>query len=211
MVRPWFDFGFSDTNYAGGKAQGELGGQIFRGDCRDPGRMACYGDRVERLTLDQPLKASGKIAMTRGVTDSTTLFGFYHSHDSMRKNESQSDGVPESVIGIHIEGPSSEGFKFYPVLHAKGCGSTFGQVREFSTIYPDGKSHDWSLEYDPKGAGGKGQVVVTLDGKSGVFDLREGDKAGGTTFDRFGIVTSWIDGNSQNVYLDDITYTHEQQ
>ncbi len=33
----------------------------------------------------------------------------------------------------------------------------------------------------------------------------------GTTFDRFGIVTSWIDGNSQNVYLDDITYTCAQK
>ena len=137
IVRPWFDFGFSDTNFAGGKAKGELGGQIFRGDCREPERMACYGDRVGPLTLDKPLKASGKIAMTRGVSDSTTLFGFYHSHDSMRRNESQSDGVPESVLGIHIEGPSSEGFKFYPVLHAKGRGSTFGQVREFPTIYPD--------------------------------------------------------------------------
>jgi hypothetical protein len=49
--------------------------------------------------------------MTRGVSDSTTLFGFYHSQDSMRKNESQKNGVPESVLGIHVEGPSSEGFK----------------------------------------------------------------------------------------------------
>lgn len=211
LVRPWFDFGFSDTNFAGGRAAGELGGQVFRGDCRDPARMACYGDRVAELTLDKPLRASGKIALTRGVSDSTTLFGFYNSRDSMRQNESQSDGVPESVLGIHIEGPSSEGFKFYPVLRAKRRGTTIPQVREFSTIHPDGKSHDWSLEYDPRGAGGSGRIVVTLDGKSGTFDLRDGDKAGDTTFDRFGIVTSWIDGNSQNVYFDDITYTSLQK
>ena len=58
---------------------------------------------VHRVSwLPITLKASGKIAVTRGVSDSTTLFGFYHSHDSMRKNESQKNGVPESVMGIPI-------------------------------------------------------------------------------------------------------------
>jgi hypothetical protein len=207
IVRPWFDFGYSDTHFAGGAAKGELGGQIFRGDCRERERMACYGDRVGPLSLEKPLKASGKIAIRRGVSDSTTLFGFYHSEASMRQNESQSDGLPESVLGIHIEGPSSEGFKSYPVLRAKGGGSTLGNVRQFPTIHPDGKSHDWELEYNPSAAGGKGQMTITFDGKSKTCDLQDGDRARGTTFDRFGIVTSWIDGNSQDVYLDDIAYT----
>jgi hypothetical protein len=51
---------------------------------------------------------------------------------------------------------------------------------------------------------------VTFDGKSDTFDLEEGDKTRGTKFDRFGIVTSWIDGNSVNAYWDDITYTVAQ-
>lgn len=211
IVRPWFDFGFSDTNFAGGKSKGELGGLIFRGDCRYPERMACYGDRVGPLTLDKRLKASGKIAMNRGVSDSTTLFGFYNSADSMRPNESQRDGLPESVLGIHVEGPSSEGFRFYPVLRVKGGGSKFGSVREFPSIYPDGKSRDWSMEYNPAGAGGKGQITVTLADKSNTFDLDASDKAHATKLDRFGIVTSWIDGNSQDVYLDDISYTAIQE
>ena len=211
LVRPWFDFGFSNTNFAGGKDQGELGGQIFRGDCRYSDRMACYGDRVGPLTLEKGLKASGKIAMTRGVSDSTTLFGFYHSQASMRRNESQSDGLPESVVGIHIEGPSREGFRFYPVLRMKGGTSRFGSVQQFPSIYPDGKSHDWNMEYNPEGADGKGRITVTLDGKSNTFDFEAGEKARGTTFDRFGIVTSWIDGNSQNVYWDDISYTVAQE
>jgi hypothetical protein len=50
-------------------------------------------------------------------------------------------------------------------------------------------------------------VTVWLDGKSGFMDLKEGEKEKGTTFDRFGIVTPWIDGNGQVVYFDDITYT----
>ena len=43
--------------FAGGQAAGELGGLVFRGDCRYPERLACYGDRVGPLTLDKPLKA----------------------------------------------------------------------------------------------------------------------------------------------------------
>ncbi|MSR58613.1 MAG: hypothetical protein EXS05_13330 [Planctomycetaceae bacterium] len=211
IVRPRFDFGFSDTNFAGGTAPGELGGQVFRGDCRYPEKMACYGDRIGPLTLDKPLRASGRIAMRRGVSDSTTLFGFYNSNESMQPNASQSDGLPESVVGIHIEGPSSEGFLFYPVLRTKGGGGRFGTPREFPSIWPDGKSHDWSMDYDPEGAEGKGRITLTLDGRSNTFDFNAGDKQRGTTFDRFGIVTSWIDGNSQDVYWDDVSYTVGQK
>jgi len=45
-----FDFGYSDTIFAGGKAKGEIGGLIFRGDCRYPARMAYYADRVGPLS-----------------------------------------------------------------------------------------------------------------------------------------------------------------
>ncbi len=213
MVRPWFDFGYSKTNFAGGKARGELGGQIFRGDCRYGERMACYGDRVGPLTLEKPLTATGKIALTRGVTDSTVLFGFYNGRDSMRQNDSQSDGLPESVLGIHIEGPSRDGFRFYPVLRLNGESGKGARPSDFPFIRPDAKSHDWKLAFDPQAAKGKGRVTVTLDGTSNTFDLEPGLKArsGATTFDRFGIVTSWIDGNSQDVYWDDIAYTVRQE
>jgi hypothetical protein len=211
IVRPWFDFGFTNTNFAHGKAPGELGGQIFRGDCRYAERMACYGDRVGPLTLARPLKASGKIALRRGVSDSTTLFGFYNSVDSMRQNDSQSDGVPESVLGIHVEGPSSEGFRFYPVLRPKGAGSHLPNVRDFPRILPDGHSHEWSLTYDRDAANGSGQIRVTLDGNSKSFDLGTENNTHPTTFDRFGIVTSWIDGNAQEVFWDDLSYTVSQE
>ncbi len=210
IVRPRFDFGFSPPHNAHGKMSGELGGRIFRGDCRNARSLASYGDAVGPLSLDRPLRAAGQLCMTRGVTDSTTLFGFYSSTDSLRRNESQSDAVPESVLGIHIEGPSSEGFCFYPVYRAKGGGGRVGDVRASPRIYPDGARHDWSLEYAPDAAGGKGRITVTLDGKSASLDLEDGAKSGSTRFDRFGIATTWIDGNSQEVFWDDITYTVAQ-
>lgn len=210
-VRPRFDFGYSPTRFAGGAAVGELGGLTFRGDCRYPGRMGCYGDRVGPLTLERPLRASGKVAMRRGVSDSTTILGFFHSQDSMRSNPSQSDAIPECVAGIAIEGPSSEGFYFYPVYRAKGGDGRSTRVRDCPRIRPDGAAHDWAWAYDPGGAGGKGRVAVTLDGRSVELDLDAGQKAPGTQFDRFGIVTTWIDGNGQNVYFDDVTYTASQK
>ena len=49
-----------------------------------------------------------------------------------------------------------------------------------------------------------------LDGQAAHLDLQEADKASGTTFDRFGLITPWIDGNGQNVYFDDLKYTAGQ-
>jgi hypothetical protein len=115
-------------------------------------------------------------------------------------------------VGIFIDGPSRYGFQFYPVHRLKGAAQPEpgGQRQEPPHIYPDGASHDWALEYDPNGGGGKGQITVTFDGKKNVADLPPGAKSGGSTFDRFGIFTTWIDGNSENVYWDDITYTTSQ-
>ena len=210
-LRFYFDFGFSPTHFAGGKSKGELGGVIFRGDCRAAQTMAAYGDRVGPLTLDKPFKASGKLAFTRGVTDSGGMIGFFHSKHSMEVSNRQDSGAPKCLIEMVIEGPSMEGFFVYPSYRMNG--DLEGQnARDPNPlrIYPDGKPHDWSLEYEPAAAEGRGRITVTLDGRSVHCDLREGHKDPNTTFDRFGIVTSWIDGNSVNAYFDDITYTVSQ-
>jgi hypothetical protein len=209
-VRPRFDFGYSPTRFAGGTRDGEIGGLFFRGDCRYPERMAYYGDRIGPLSLDKPMKASGKVVMTRGVTDSTTMFGFFNARDSMRSNPSQSDAIPEAVLGFNIEGPSSEGFLFYPVFRAAGGNGTYGRDPQTPHVYPDGVVRQWALDYDPAGAGGRGRVTVSLGDRRVHLDLNEGDKARGTRLDRFGFITPWIDGNGQTVYFDDLTYTLRQ-
>ena len=209
-VRPRFDFGYSATAFAGGNVPGEMGGLFFRGDCRYAERMAYYADRVGPLTLDKPLRASGKVVMRRGVTDSTTLFGFFNVKAAMRSNPSQSQALPEGVIGINIEGPSSEGFCFYPVSRLPGRDGRVSPDLRKLHIYPDAAAHQWTFDYDPAGASGRGRVTVTLDGRPVHLELGDGEKAAGATFDRFGLVTPWIDGNGQVVYFDDITYTTGQ-
>jgi len=208
-TRPRFDFGWSPTHHARGRAAGELGGLVFRGDCREPARMACYGDRLEDLTLEQPLMARGKVVMLRGVTDSTASIGFYHQAHSMTPNPSQKNSVPRDYLGINIEGPSSEGFFFYPVYrtHDGDQRAWNRNAGEPLRIRPDGTVHEWWLTYDPADAEGRGRLTVGLDDRTCVLDLEPGDRVAGTTFNRFGLCTPWIDGNSVTLYFDDLTYT----
>jgi hypothetical protein len=208
-TRPRFDFGWSPTHYANGKAAGELGGLIFRGDCREPARMGAYGDKLATLNLNTKLHARGKVVMLRGVSDSTASIGFYHSEFSMRQNPSQDQSIPMDYLGINIEGPSSDGFYFYPVYRVHGpIAQAYGYRNGTGLrIYPDGKPHDWSLDYDPAGANGRGEITVTLDNKSCIMELAPGAKGANASFNRFGICTPWIDGNSVTAYFDDLEYT----
>lgn len=210
-VRPKFDFGFSPTNFAGGKNPGELGGLVFRGDCRYADRMACYGDRVGPLTLDRPLRASGTIALHRGVSDSTTLFGFYHHERSMAVNPSQESGWPEGFLGFAVEGPSREGFLVYPAYRTRGDRQGSGTRDDRPHILPDGSTHHWSLVYDPAQNDGHGRITLEFDGRTTALDLRPGDRATAPSFDRFGLVTTWIDGNAETIYFDDLHYTASQE
>ncbi len=208
-TRPRFDFGWSPTHFAGGKGAGELGGLIFRGDCREPQRMAAYGARLSTLTLNTPLYARGKVSMLRGVTDSTASIGFYHSVWSMHSNPAQDQSIPMDYLGINIEGPSSEGFFFYPVyrVHGNRAGALGGGSSKAPRIYPDRRVHDWMLKYEPEATDGRGRITVSLDDQTCTLDLEPNAKTSGASFDRFGICTPWIDGNSVTVFFDDIQYT----
>ncbi|MGA2662886.1 MAG: hypothetical protein ABSH34_35860 [Verrucomicrobiota bacterium] len=211
-TRPHFDFGWSPTRWAGGRAAGELGGLIFRGDCRNPNRLAAYGDRLSPLDLNTPLVARGKVSMIRGVSDSTASIGFYHSRWSLRSNPAQDRATPMDYLGINIEGPSAEGFFFYPVyrVHGNGAKTQLASFGPRLRIYPDRSRHDWSLYYDPQGANGKGRITVSLDSQICTLDLEAADRATGASFNRFGICTPWIDGNSVTVFFDDLQYTAGQ-
>ncbi len=209
-IRPHFDFGYSRTNFAGGKAAGEMGGLVFRGDGRYKEKMACYGDRLEALTLDKPLRAAGKVALRRGVSDSTVLIGFYHSADSMRIYDAQDAGTPPGFLGAAIEGPSSEGFFLYPACHLQFSSPRDGRRNDPPRILPDGTSHTWALDYDPSGSNGLGEITITMDGKSARLAIQPGDRSAGIRFNRFGIITTRIDGNAQRVYFDDLSYTFRQ-
>ncbi|HWB07348.1 MAG TPA: hypothetical protein VG796_30260 [Verrucomicrobiales bacterium] len=214
-VRPRFNFGYSaNSNFAGGQSKGEMGGDTFRGDSRvefNGTRMAYYGSRLgDTLNLTHPLHAEGKVAFRRGVSDSTTLIGFFHSTGSVRSNNAQDSATPENFVGAAIEGPSSEGFYLYPTYGLDQEGVRASGNRGTPTppfIYPDGQSRHWSLDYQPDGNGGTGNITITLNGQAVTLNLDAGHKQIGAQFNRFGIITTHIDGSGQTVYFDDLTYT----
>lgn len=206
-VRPRFNFGFSDTHYAGGAATGELGGLFFRGDCREPERLAYCGAELGPLTLEKPLRASGTLALRRAVSDSTTLLGFFHSKKSVRVNPSQKSALPVDFLGVCIQGPSADGFYVYPVYRTGGGSEGSGIPEGARLIYPDGTPHEWVLEYQP---GDAAAITFIVDGAALRVPVPPDHGAEGATFDRFGLVTPWIDGNGQRVYFDDLTFTAKQ-
>jgi hypothetical protein len=212
-VRPRFDFGYSATQFAGGKAAGEMGGLVFRGDGRYTDLMAFYGDRLEELTLERPLKASGKINLRRAVSDSDVLFGFFHAEHSLNSGGSDRLSIPPDLIGMAIGGPSREGFYVAPIysLHRRES-KTAGSG---PYLYPDGASHDWTFSYEPgrktEGAvPAPGVITVTLDDKRATLAMPAEHQAFGAHFNRFGIISTHTDGNVQHIYFDDLIYTWSQ-
>jgi len=63
------------------------------------------------------------------------------------------------------------------------------------------------VDYHPDGNVGTGSIIVTLDGQAVTLNLDPGHKQIGAHFNRFGIITTHIDGSGQTVYFDDLTYT----
>lgn len=220
-VRPNSNYGYSKTHYAGGKAAGEMGGLTFRGNIRLPDGMNYYGDRIGVLSLKKPLKASGKISYRRGVTDSATLIGFFHAPTSVTMDPEAPKApkgwvgyLPKNFFGVAIKGPAREGFYFHPTYRLndyRGGGNPGGPIANCPRLNPDELAHDWSFDYSPTAAGGKGQITVTVDQQTVTMDLGEGHKMAGAQFNRFGIVSNAVDGNGQVVYLDDLIYTARQE
>jgi hypothetical protein len=201
-LRPLHDFGFGPTNHASGQRAGELGGLVWRDE-----RPAYYGDAVGPFTLNDELFASGKLAFTGAGSDSGVYLGWFDSKSKRAHEESEHKRAQRNLLGVMLEGPSRVGHYFRPVYrlgNGEGAAPEDGPV-----VLPDGRVHEWSVRYDPRGAGGRGRITVTFDGRAQSLDLRPGEKDVATTFDRFGLVNMQVGGNHVYLYLDDLTYSAE--
>lgn len=189
------NFGYSpDTQYAGGAKAGEIGGDLWRG-----GDYAHYADRVGPLTLNDKLEARGKVVLVSGAPDSDIFFGWF-------SGESKT-AVPTSAgnfLGVHVGGPSRVGHYFQPSLTTSN--GQRAQAKD-GPVMSHGKTYDWTLRYDPAGAGGNGEITVTLGGESVTLPIKPGLKAKGARFDHFGLLTPSVGGQLVRLYLDDISYS----
>ena len=122
--------------------------------------------------------------------------------------------LPKNFVGVAIKGPARDGFYFHPTYRLgddRGGGNPGSPLAHCPLLNPDGQARDWSFAYSPAGAGGKGQITVSVDGQAVTLELQEGHRGAGAQFNRFGIISNWVDGNGQVVYLDDLTYTARQE
>jgi hypothetical protein len=187
-------FGYSETAHAGGKA-GEIGGLIHN----NPSSPAYYADDIGKLSLDQPLKASGRIAVQRYGSDGAVSFGWF--------NSAKRGYPPANVLGILIDGPTSTGPRFEGLVGSSDSKLGHRQGNSAPLIAPDGKSHTWRIEYDPAGERGQGKMTIWLDEKPTSFALPAAVRKQGATFDRFGIFAHEGGGRACRVNWDDLEYT----
>lgn len=187
------NFGFSNTNHAGGEL-GEVGGTFWRS-----GKYAYYADRIGPLSLDDRLEASGRVVLEVGAPDADMYLGWFNSAE-----KEKSPLEAGHFLGVHVGGPTRVGHYFHPAFTtARG---TKG-VADGGPVLKPGKVYDWSLVYDPTAAGGKGEIRLTLGMESVSLVLKKGVKTQGASFDRFGMFTSTIGGQVVRLFLDDLKYT----
>ncbi|HWP41195.1 MAG TPA: hypothetical protein VNL70_09735, partial [Tepidisphaeraceae bacterium] len=193
------DYGYSsETNHAGGARPGEIGGFFQSVDPWEIQFQGYYGDRIGPLSLQHKLTARGKFASRQFMIDSTFALGWFNS---------SGQGWPlKNFVGVFFDSLSDTGRIVQP-LYGTSEG-TKARGRDYVTFMPDGTSYEWTLEYDPDGADGRGLIRFTMNGQTVTQPLAEGDKQKGATFDRFGVFNlGWANSKHCVVWFDDITYT----
>ena len=199
VVRPFHDFGYSETSRAGDEP-GEMGGIIWRDE-----RPAFYADRVGRLSLDKPLKASGTITLRAAGADSAVYLGWFDDETKRSNNTPEHESRQRNYLAVLVEGPSRVGHYF---RSGYGTSTGSGQNDQQGPLLPaDGSLHRWTIEYDPTAADGRGAITTTLDDHDQTMFLAEGDRERGATFDRFGLFNMQSGGWHVEVYVDDLEYT----
>jgi hypothetical protein len=188
-------FGFSHSSHAGGKA-GEIGGRFFSCNPDEDGFKAYYGDHIGNLTLEHRLSARGRFIAKEFCIDSSLALGWFNS---------AKQGWPlENFVGVYFDSLSSVGRIVAPMYGTSRGSKRHGEFLKFEP----GQQYEWTLDYDPTAADGRGAITFALAGKSVTLPLHEGDKAIGARLNRFGLFNlQWANSKWCEVYSDDLTYT----
>jgi hypothetical protein len=198
-MRPFHDFGWSHTNKAGGKP-GEIGGVIWRDE-----KPAYYASKIEPLTLNDELFASGKISFSGAGSDSGVYLGWFDSKSKTNKVTADHIAPPTNILAILVEGPSRIGHYFrsaYRTSQGVGASGDSGPI-----IRPDARAHQWSIHYSPQ----SGVITVQLDGEMQTLTVSAEHRRQGAFFDRFGLFNLQVGGHFVDIALDDLTYTATAQ
>ena len=178
------DFGWSNTNNAGGAAAGEIGGDIIRTP------LAWYAQEITPIDAGTTsLSASGSVLLSGS---GNFLMGWF---DSTKAASGGLDWSPDNFVGFRSDDNSlyvyadGGGGGFASGVTAGGSGAT-----TFNVAY----DHSTGEITATSGQGGTASRNIGSDGPANLANL-----------DRFGILNLYIDGNDAgaNIFVDDLTFT----
>jgi len=196
------NFGYSQTNWAG-KQPGEIGGRFWGTEVLDP-LHGYYAVDIGKMTLNDPIKFSGKINFVEGAVDGRMLIGYFNKKEKISDIEGEYKGnPPNQYLGLEIMDQTSLGYSFTAVCSPK---QNISFEKRGPTFIPDRIPRTFSFEYDPS-AGKAGRITVTLGDESFSADLTPEQRKTEATFDRFGLLNPRKGGKYVDVYVDDLNYS----
>jgi len=202
-VEPRHNFGFRNSNHAGGAAAGEMGGILWRTESDAPQTAAYYADtRIGTLNLNRKLSARGKLAIPRTCVDAGLFLGWFNT---ATYNGRTTDNIlaPRNFVGALVESPSREGQKVN-ACYRTGKGTYELQTLSPRLVPPTGPL-EWSIVYEPGLP--RNNLMVTVAGQQSTLTVPESVRKEETTFNAFGMGTTRKGGHWIEMFFDDITYT----
>ena len=161
---------------------------------------------------DHHFYASGRFKIDWANVDAGELFGWYNSVTACDQTTGgKGHGLPNSFLGVAVAA-GSNGYGMIPCYRSAldPEEETLKIWNPATRVYEDGEWREFYMEYDPDGAGGKGQLKLQLgqDGAPVIYDLQESAKGTQFAFDRFGLLTHRKGGGKPHaIYFDKLTYT----
>jgi hypothetical protein len=196
------NYGFAQTNWAGEKP-GEIGGRFWGTEVIDP-LHGYYAADIGELTLEDPIKFSGKICFPEGAVDGRMLIGYFNKEEKMAPVKGEYKGnPPHQYLGLEVMDQSSVGYNLTAVCSPR---QDISEEKRGPIIIPDRISRQFTFEYNP-GAGKSGRITVTLDNDEFSYDLTAEQRKTGSTFNRFGLLNPRKGGKYVDVYFDDLIYS----
>jgi hypothetical protein len=201
------------------------GGAIWLANWELAKARACYGADLGGMlnARDHHVVVTGRIKLDWANVDAGELFGWYNSATATdSEGAGKGHTMPNHFLGVKIDGGAAyHTMPCYrsPTLPEEQASSADKFIPEPlkaehppqpPRLYHDGQWREFYLEYDPDGAGGKGQIKVQIgsDGVPYAYDLLAGAKSDKFTFDRFGLLTERKGGGKlHGIYFDKLTYT----
>jgi hypothetical protein len=190
-VQRAFSFGWSAPGrYA--SSSGEIGGQfVGSGQYR-----ASYAEVLPTpATLDDPLTASGTLALVKTAKTGGPLLGWFNSATSFGWR------TPD-FLGLRLIAAGGSG---YNVVAEYGTSDVFAGAANPSGKLKRGRSYPWTLSYSPTGGDfGTGLLSFTIGGFSSQRSIIPPHRLDRARFDRFGIINGQYDAPSPTVYIGDL-------